>query len=143
MSTERIMRGSPVVRITVDERLSDDLIRVLVAPLKRNGPEFRDDPDDWGEEKELILDPATYRSGMGLRGPAPKDWAWDQLQEGQVFLLGGVRIDRRKGRLAQFRQDRRHWRLQRIDPLIRDRVKMDYLTALERSADRAEKDYTQ
>ncbi len=78
-------KESLVQRITVDERLSDDLIRLLVAPLKAGVEVIEDRDAEWGPEEEVMVNAADYASRMGvLAAKTP----WHTLAEGQVYLAG-------------------------------------------------------
>jgi hypothetical protein len=74
-----------VVRITVDERLSDDLVRLLIAPLAAGVNTITDRDEDWGPEQEVMVSPANYAQRMGVR---EDELSWHALAEGQVFLVG-------------------------------------------------------
>jgi len=120
-----------VRRITVDERLAEDLIRVLVADLKANLKKFGDDPEYWGEEVELLVRSGNYRKKMGMPRSA-QEWPWSNLYEGQVFLAGGFRESTEKGGGARFVVDaKRKGNFQCIDELSKERVKKKYMAALE------------
>jgi len=121
-----------VRRITVDERLSDELIRVLVADLKANLKEFSDDPENWGEEVELLVRPEDYREKMGMPRLARK-WSWRKLYEGQVFLSGGFEKIEGEEAETMFKVDA-EMNFQCIDDVSKERVKRSYLAALERGS---------
>jgi hypothetical protein len=78
-------KKSPVVRITVDERLSDDLVRLLIAPLAGGVDTFADRDEDWGPEQEMLVNATNYALQMGVR---EDKLPWHTLAEGQVFLVG-------------------------------------------------------
>lgn len=117
-----------VQRITIDEKLSDNLIRILVAGLKPNLKTFDDSPEYWGEEKEFLVNPKDYREQMGMPRAARK-WSWRKLYEGEVFLSGGFREISGDG--IKFEVDTKQRNFQCIDRVSKERVKRDYLTALE------------
>jgi hypothetical protein len=78
-------KGSPVYRITVDERLSDNLVRLLIAPLAAGVDAFADRDEDWGPEQEVMVNSTNYALHMGVR---EAELPWRTLAEGQVFLVG-------------------------------------------------------
>ena len=117
-----------VRRITIDERLSDNLIRLLVANLRANLKTFGDDPEYWGEEEELLVSPKDYREQMGMPRAARK-WSWRKLYEGQVFLSGGFREISDDG--IKFEVDAKQRNFLCIDRVSKERVKKDYMKALE------------
>jgi len=78
-------KRAPVRRITVDERLSDDHVRVLIAPLTEKVETCADRDEDWGPEREVLVSPTNYARRMGVR---KEELSWRALEEGQVFLVG-------------------------------------------------------
>ena len=82
-------------RITVDRRLADDLIRVLICPLAEGVEEFFDRQDDWGRERAATVRPKTYVRKLGV--PSPRALPWETLEEGQVFLSGEFEAIRPEG----------------------------------------------
>lgn len=82
-------RTAVVRRITVDEKLADDLIRILVAELGPDINLFGDAPGQWGDEKEVLVTPHTYRRRFGGAERAP---AWRDLKECQVYLSGAFEL---------------------------------------------------
>jgi hypothetical protein len=126
-----------VQRITIDERLAEDLIRILVADLKAGHKAIEDDSECWGEEVEFLVRPEDYRKKMGIP-QAAKKWSWDSLTEGQVFLSGEFQESLTRKSLtgeveAKFALDWKPKRgFQDIDELSKARVKEKYLAALER-----------
>jgi hypothetical protein len=96
-----------VRRITVDEKLSDDLIRLEICTLKcwndATG-EFVDLPDDWlcSDDAYPLACPSAgdgagrryYVEFMGIPESMTGKYPWNSLHEGQVFLSGEFRIER-------------------------------------------------
>ncbi len=114
-----------VLRITVDERLDEELLRVLVARLATGTGSFAvDDIDAWGEERSEYVTagnwPGAFRVPAGARNirAAVKQMVgdiddsklvgktkvevplkrafWNALQEGQVFLVGAFRVEKKR-----------------------------------------------
>ncbi|MBA7703935.1 hypothetical protein ES703_112732 [subsurface metagenome] len=124
-------RNSPVRRITIDERLADDLVRILVADLKANREKFGDEPKHWRGEKELLVRPDDYQEKMGMTQANVKKWPWESLYEGQVFLQGEFRGNPKKDAKKPFVVYEKRRSFQCIDRLSKERVKKSYLAALE------------
>jgi hypothetical protein len=121
-----------VRRITIDERLAENLIRILVADLKPGRKEFRDDPEYWEEEVELLVHPEDYRKKMGIPEEAATEWPWRSLYESQVFLSGGFRKISGEGAETKFVVDAGQRNFQCIDDVSKERVKKNYVAVLER-----------
>ena len=131
-----------VRRITIDEKLADGLMRILVANLKSDVTTFDDDSKYWEEEKELAVQPGDYQEKMRMTQANVEKWLWKNLCEGQVFLQGGFREIPEKGAEATFVVDTDQRNFQRIDYLSKYRVKKVYMNALERSITNGEIDRT-
>lgn len=133
---------SPVYRITVDERLTNDLMRILIAGLKPDRITFNDDRGHWDEEEEFMVGPDDYQRTMGLTPASVKQWPWKNMLEGQVFLRG--RFQDSRGRPGEFVVDTKmkQTNFQRIDYFSKNRVKNIYLSALERSNSNGETNRT-
>lgn len=100
-------RIATVRRITVDERLSEDLIRLEICELIKHGEsgEFKDDPDFWKdiaqEGEEIVARPYNpekeseknlYTDLMSIPESQVKQFPWKDLKEGQVFLSGEFEV---------------------------------------------------
>lgn len=100
---EKVEQASKVYRITVDERLSEDLIRLEVCKLKNKhkSEEFSDEPEIWEdifmEGEEILARPLEPESFPEMENKDSlelivesliKKIEWKNLTEGQVFLLG-------------------------------------------------------
>lgn len=133
---------SPVWRITVDERLTNDLIRILIADLKPDRTTFNDDSRHWDEEEEFVVGPDDYQKMMGMTEVNIKQWPWKNLLEGQVFLRGRFRDS--PDQPGEFVVDTKMEQdnFQRIDYFSKNRVKKAYMNALERSIANDETDRT-
>jgi len=96
-----------VRRITVDERLSEDLIRLEICELKKTGEsgEFKDEPEFWRdivqEGEEILARPknpgkeskkSLYTDLMSIPESQVKQFPWKDLKEGQVFLSGEFEV---------------------------------------------------
>ena len=104
-----------VCRITVDEKLSDDLFRFVFCPLREGIKQFTDRDDEWQEEREKLVPPRGYSRILDVKKPeAP---AWETLQEGQVYLSGEFEVigDQTKPEYFKVSPGRRHFL--RIDNL--------------------------
>ncbi len=81
-----------VQRITIDEKLSEDLIRLLVSALKGGIKKFRDQMEYWEEEKEELVRPDSFVKKMGIPISEKKNFKWQDLREGQIFLSGAFDV---------------------------------------------------
>ena len=75
-----------VMRVTVDEILSVNLIRFETCALKKRVSEFFDEVESWGTKKELLINKNHYESKLNLSMP------WEELKEGQVFIAGEFEV---------------------------------------------------
>jgi hypothetical protein len=127
---KRKLRKARVHRITVDEKLSDDLFRFLFCSLREGIKQFRDRDDEWQQEQEKLVHPKTYSRILDVKkSEAP---AWETLQEGQVYLSGEFKItgDQTKPECFEVSPGRKN--LLRIDNLdmINEGVKSLYSDVL-------------
>lgn len=100
-----------VYRISVDERLSEDLIRLeiceLIKPLKSG--EFKDEPENWeeitSEGEEIVVKPIEkgekVKKGhksefISISESLLTKFNWKDLKEGQVYLSGEFEIKEKK-----------------------------------------------
>jgi hypothetical protein len=125
------MNSQKVQRITIDERLSDNLIRILVSDLGAKRKEFGDDPKYWRGEKEVLVRPDEYQKEMDMTDANVKKWPWEDLYEGQVFLQGGFRGNPKKDEEKPFVVYEKRSNFQCINRVSKDRVKKKYAEALE------------
>ena len=88
MGARRSRKKVLVHRITVDEQLADDLIRLAVCPLAEGVEEFFDREGDWDKEREWWARPETFARKLGIPSAETEEWTWERLAEGQVFLSG-------------------------------------------------------
>ena len=135
MSEPNPIDPAPVARITVDELLAEDLIRILVAPLKAGRASFTDEAIYWEDEQDVLIIPQDYRDIMGMSLANARRYPWDSLYEGQVFLVGSFKLDstHTDGRWYSVETDRKYLRC--INRFIKNDLKKQYLTALEGRVD--------
>ena len=100
-----------VRRITIDERLDKDLVKIGVASLLPGHTNLSEDAlDSWSEEKVRLIRPSTFLRTFGLRKGDPllktlteeltpqpeekdiKGALWRSIEEGQVFLSGELEV---------------------------------------------------
>jgi hypothetical protein len=90
VNAERLAKRVMVRRITVDERLADDLIRLAICSLNEGVEEFFDRQGDWGRERESWVRPSNYVRRLGVSAAKAPPWA--SLEEGQLFLSGEFEV---------------------------------------------------
>jgi hypothetical protein len=79
-----------VRRITVDEKLDDNLFRFVFCSLREGIKQFTDRDDEWREEREKLVHPQDYSRALDVKkSEAP---VWETLQEGQVYLSGEFKV---------------------------------------------------
>jgi len=100
-----MQKEKPVYRITVDEFLAEDLVRVLFAELdiSRNTTLFDDTTDVWKEEQALVVNSETWAEKLALPATRLKAYPLSSFCEGQVFLCGNVSLNRSKKSRQKFR----------------------------------------
>jgi hypothetical protein len=128
---EKRLDEAAVRRLTVDEKLSDDLIRLLVCPLAAGRQEFRDETGAWGVESSLAIVPANYAAVMGIPDGMVEDYPWGMLREGQVYLSGSFLVKGDEKSPAGFIVVSEGRNFLRIDDLVKRRIKKLYFDALE------------
>jgi hypothetical protein len=134
MAKDRDDREPLVYRITVDEKLDDDLIRILVAPLRADVDAFDDDTAVWGEETALNVTPDTYAEAFGMTAENAGTYPWEKLQESQVFLRGMFKLNPRWKTGKTFLVEKKRRNFRPVNRYIKDLVKREYLNILERSS---------
>lgn len=121
-----------VRRITVDEKLSEDLIRVLVSSLKEGIKKFRDKMEYWEEENEELVRPDSFVKKMGIPFSEKKKFKWENLREGQVFLSGAFDVVDIKKPPGRFEVNPKRKEFLNIDALVKKDIKKLYFRVLGR-----------
>lgn len=124
------LRKVQVRRITVDEKLSDELFRFVFCPLKEGIKKFRDRDDEWEEEREKLVHPRNYSRVFFVKeSEAP---VWETLKEGQVYLSGEFKVIGGKTNPEGFMVSPGRREFLRIDnlELIEERIKSLYSDVL-------------
>ena len=121
-----------VQRITIDEKLSEDLIRVLISPLRGRIKKFRDQMEYWEEEKEELVSPDSFAKKMGIPFSEKKKWKWENLREGQVFLSGAFDVVGIKKSPGMFEVNPKRKEFLSIDALAKNDIKKLYFKVLGR-----------
>ena len=132
MKKEKPKKNAIVNRITIDEKLSEDLIRVLISPLKKGIKIFKDKMDYWEEEKEELVRPDTFVRKMGIPFSKKKKFRWEDLREGQAFLSGSFSIADGKKNPGRFEVNPRRKEFLSIDALAKKDIKKLYFKVLGR-----------
>ncbi len=124
-----------VWRITVDEKLSEDYIRLLVSPLDSGVKDFSDEKDNWGRETIMFVQSENYAQIMKIPAKFSKKILWSDLWEGQVFLAGRFRIVGNKKTPVKFRVDSKQQNFLSIYELAKKQMKRIYFRTLEGKSD--------
>jgi len=129
----RKLRKVQVRRITVDEKLSDDLFRFVFCSLREDIKQFTDRDDEWQEEREKLVHPQDYSRILDVKkSEAP---AWETLKEGQVYLSGEFKVIGDQTKPEYFKVSPGRKQFLRIDNLgiIGEGVKALYSDVLRRT----------
>ena len=151
MPGARSKKKSPrvhVQRITVDEWLEEDLLRLAVAKLKSGVTDLSEDClEHWKDETNKLVTPSNVLRTLGLkkgsrtlsaliealsyegRAAAEHLELWRRLKEGQVFLAGSLSVTRRKPRAKGAPREVVHIR---VAPGEFDIIRIDTLPAVKR-----------
>lgn len=132
MKKKKPKKNVIVRRITIDEKLSEDLIRVLISPLKKGIKKFRDQMEYWEEEKEELVRPDSFAKKMGIPFAKKKQIQWDNLREGQAFLSGTFDVVDTKKTAGKFEVNPRRKEFLSIDALAKKDIKKLYFKVLGR-----------
>lgn len=132
MKRKKPKKNAIVNRITIDEKLSEDLIRVLISPLKKGAKKFRDQLDYWEDEKEELVRPDTFVRKMGIPFSKKKEFKWENLREGQAFLSGSFNKADRKKTTSRFEVNPRRKEFLSIDAQAKKDIKKLYFKVLGR-----------
>ena len=137
-----------VHRITVDERLSEDLIRIEICKLIKvdKSGEFKDEPDYWEditeEGEEIIAQPCapkkksntnSYTDLMSIPKSKVDKFPWKDLTEGQVFLAGEFEV---RGKESGNKKVKRYFihpgkkEFEQIDENVKENTKTLYYKVL-------------
>lgn len=127
--TLSLTKGPPIYRITIDEKLSENLIRILIARCNRNRKKYSIEKDFWTDEEEQFITPENYESRMKIIPSKSRKFKWNQFQEGQVFISGKVRkVLQTKSKFLFAKSTRSN--IYRVDHYIKGIVKSIYEQAL-------------
>lgn len=132
MKSKRSKKQSSVRRITVDERLTEDTIRILISELAEGVREFPLGEAQWKEEKEHHLKRRNYVEDMGIPPAEAEKWSWAGFREGQVFLSGTFRIVGKKKSPNKLVAGQGQNQFLLIEDLVRKDTEKLYFKALER-----------
>lgn len=130
MKRKRKSKKLLVRRITVDEKLSDDLIRIVDCHLKKGRRVFTDKEQDWGIEREHPVTEENYIKKIGIPEDQMHKYKWADMKEGMVFLVGNFDIEQTKRKPKRFVVDRRRQSFARIDDLAGELMEKLYFSVL-------------
>ncbi len=128
---EKLLKKPIVLRLTVDEKLSDDLIRLLISRLAAGTTEFHVMAGEWEAESEFLVGPATFAENMEIPDDKKSEYPWEKLREGQVFLSGDFTVEGDEKAPDKFAVVSARRNFLRIDDLVRRGIKKLYFNALE------------
>ncbi|MCA9694018.1 MAG: hypothetical protein KC636_30810 [Myxococcales bacterium] len=133
------LRQAPVIRITVDERLSGDIVRLLVAPLAPGVSRFTDAAGDWARELELEVTSRDYAALLELGPEEQRVVAWPELIEGHVYFVGAFAAEGDFLSPSGFHVDEDARRAMRVDhlPVVRAPAEQVYEALLRQGGERS------
>lgn len=131
MKETKLLDLSTINRITIDEKLADDLIRILVAPLKKHSSHFTDNFDCWEDEADELINPDNFETKLFMTSANSRRYPWNSLYEGRVFLVGKFKIDTERKGKRWYTTDARKKTFRCINRQIKEDIKEKYLRALE------------
>ncbi|MFH1314554.1 MAG: hypothetical protein ABIJ00_15210 [Candidatus Eisenbacteria bacterium] len=126
-----------VRRITVDEKLFEDLIRLEVCNLVDGVDLFEDASRFWQEEDEdddVLVGPDNYADALGIPESLRTKFPWKDLKEGQVFLSGSFAMSGDKNKPHTYIVKNGANEFLRIDEITREEIKELYYQAIKRSS---------
>jgi hypothetical protein len=88
VNTPPAEQDKQVWRITVDERLTEDLIRIEVCHLAYDTNEFGDRVGEWTGARGVFIHSDDYLDVMGIPDDQADQWPWESLTEGMSFIAG-------------------------------------------------------
>jgi len=119
---------SLVRRITIDEKLADDTIRILISTLDTDKTEIDLSDNVWSKEEEFMIGPANYDREMGMSDP--NKYPWEHLKEGQVYLSGNFTPILNEETLKQLQIGKKEGNFLRVDEYLKDGIKELYSKAI-------------
>lgn len=130
MDNKEKVLGAIVKRISVDEKLEENLIRLLVCGLQDNVEFFFDNNGDWGDEEPFDVNDKVYLKIMGIENSNSQKIKWTDLEEGQVYLSGEFIEIFSGDTFEKFQVKPVGKRILRFDKCIKDEIKKLYFKAL-------------
>jgi hypothetical protein len=127
-------KEAAVRRITIDEKLYDDLIRIEVCDLASGVDRFNDSSEYWVEmaEEEKRITRDDYAEVMGIPKEQLIQWQWKDLEEGQVFLSGSFKKVEDENSADAFTVVPDIHDFMRIDDIVKKEIKKLYYDVLRR-----------
>jgi len=121
-----------VQRVTIDEKISGDIMRILISSPAKDVEELKLGEVKWTKEKEKYINSENYADKMGIPVSKRKDFPFAGFHEGQVFLTGNFKIIGKKkspDKLLLGNSDRKFLA---IDTSIKEEIKRLYSKVLEK-----------
>lgn len=132
---KKAINSAMVRRITVDEKLFEDIIRLEICELIDGVEEFEDASMYWkdGEAEEGVqINPDNFSNVMGIPQSQTNNWHWKDLKEGQVFLSGSFEVKGEAEALKTFILKPGKEEFIRIDDIVKKEIEKLYYEAIER-----------
>ena len=129
-----------VQRITVDEQLEEDLIRLSICNLLEGIEEFSDEIDEWDDEEGILITPGNYAEKMAIPSSKARNIEWVDLREGRVFLCGEFQAQPSDEEPEKFVVTPGKHHFLCIDGMVNREIRELYSRALERRKQNAKSD---
>jgi hypothetical protein len=141
MKKKEVTNTKPGVRrITVDEQLEEELIRLSICNLLDGIEEFSDEIDEWDDEIGVLINPGNYAENMDIPKSKQKELEWIDLKEGRVFLSGEFVAKPSDEKPEKFIVTPGKQNFLCIDGMVNKEIKALYSRALERRKQNAKSD---
>ncbi len=132
MKAKKQKKYSLIKRITIDEKISEDIIRILISSPAEDAKELKLGEVKWTKEKEKYINSKNFADIMGIPLSKHKDFPFTGFHEGQVFLTGNFKINREKKSPDKFLLGNKDNEFLAIDDSVREETKRLYSKVLEK-----------
>lgn len=135
MKVEQQKKHPLVLRITVDEKIGENLMRILISSLAEEVKEFRVGNAKWTEEEEKYVNSKNYADEMGIPKSKLKEFPFSEFHEGQVFLSGKFKIIGKKKSPKKFLVGDGYRKCLPIEAIVKEETKQLYYKVVERGGE--------